>query len=87
MPPMPPPTEDERAHDRAMNARLDALIVKLRQNNLDRAVKLAELARQRRLPKELEEHFAELGRRFFDLVDSGGVQKTPSLRVIEGGAE
>ena len=61
-PPMPPPTEREKAISREITDGLHQLARELRQRNLDNAVLLAQQAARGRGP--LVEHFRELGRRF-----------------------
>jgi hypothetical protein len=88
MPPAPPPTAEEQAQSARISAHLRELTVIFHQRNLDTAVSLAILARAGRLPKELEEHFGELGRRYAELARKGGVKKAPSLRLVaQNGSE
>jgi hypothetical protein len=79
-PEMPPKTEKEIEFDRDITARLLAAVAMRRQRNLDNAVHLARQAAAGRGP--LVEHFAELGRRYSELLDA---PPRPSLRVVKGG--
>ncbi len=83
---MPPPSAEEQACDRRTTELLREAIAIAKQNNLDRVVILAEMARRHQLPAELEAHFGELGRRYAELVYDRGKKKRPALRVVEGGA-
>ena len=85
-PPMPPPSAEEIADSERTCAMLRELIEIAQQRNLDNALILAEMARQRRLPKHLEDHFGELGRRYYELVRDRDKKKQTTLRVVEGGA-
>jgi hypothetical protein len=92
MPPVPPCASRQTAEEQAQIARITAqfqeLVALSTQQNLDRAVQLAEMARRHQLPKELEEHFGELGRRYADLVVDRGVKKGPLLRLVaQNGSE
>ena len=67
MPPLPPVlprSAEEQAASAEITAQLQALTAIFHQRNLESAVRLAGLAASRKLPKELEDHFAELGRRY-----------------------
>jgi hypothetical protein len=78
-PPVLPEAEREMAESQEICRRLDELTRIARQNNLNRAVILAQMAARGRGP--LVDHFAELGRRYAHLVEA---RSKPCLRVIEG---
>jgi hypothetical protein len=80
---MPGPSAEEQAHDRRITAQLHELIALATQRNLDTAVQLAALASRRQLPKELEDHFCELGRRYAHLANPVARARAakPSLRL------
>lgn len=80
-PPMPPKTAEEQAKKALIIRMMRELADDLQQANLNRAVRLAQMAARGQGP--LVEHFAELGRRYADLADFGPPK--PQLRVIEGG--
>ena len=64
LPPVLPRSAEEQAASAEITAQLQALTAIFHQRNLESAVRLAGLAASRKLPKELEDHFAELGRRY-----------------------
>jgi hypothetical protein len=79
-PPMPPKTEQELAESREICRMLEELTRIVIQQNLDRAVILAQMAARHQGP--LVEHFGELGRRYAHLLNA---PQKPSFRVIDGG--
>lgn len=88
LPPEIPLSNTERAQIDDITARLRAATALLRQQNLDRAVRLAQMAARHELPKELEEHIGELGRRFAALVDAPAARAPApkaraSLRLVQ----
>jgi hypothetical protein len=88
--PVPPKSAEEAAADASILAQMRELTEILHQRNLDTAVRLAELASRRQLPRDLEKHFGELGRRYSELVDQVAMRRpaTPRLRLVaESGAE
>ena len=90
LPPMLPPSADEEAHSASMVAQMRALTERLRQQNLDSAVRLAVLAANRQLQEELEKHFGELGRRYSEIAGNGAKQRAtkPRLRLaVNNGVE
>ena len=80
-PPIPPPTDREKASSLEISLMLRELAALAQQRNLDNAVQLAIQAATGAGP--LVDHFAELGRRF-----SGELKPKckPHLRVIQGGS-
>ena len=82
MPPAAPETDGDKAMEMETLRLLDEINDRLLQRNLDRAVKLAIQAANRRGP--LIDHFDELGRRFASELDH---KPAPKLRVITGGIE
>lgn len=81
MPGMPPKTLEEAAADAEICRRLNELAAFHRQENLNNAVRLAQMAARGHGP--LVDYFAELGRRYTDLAERGPPK--PRLRVIDGG--
>ena len=80
--PLPPKRPEDIEASHRIAAALNALIPQLQQENLDRAVLLAQQAARHRGP--LVAHFMELGRRFAAVLDEP--PNKPKLRVVEGGA-
>ena len=78
-PPMPARTPEEIAKIAEISRRIEELTKIVRQQNLDHAVTLAQMAARGRGP--LVDHFAELGRRFVHVVD---VTPKPGPRLIKG---
>ena len=78
-PPMPARTSEEIAKSAELSRRIEELTKIVRQQNLDHAVTLAQMAARGRGP--LVDHFHELGRRFAHVVDK---PPKPALRVIKG---
>jgi hypothetical protein len=90
-PPDLPESAEEAAERMALARDMRALVEMLKRQNLDRAVTLAIMARDGKLPIELQEHFGELGRRYAELVTHADVAAVkaaarPALQVIDGGA-
>ena len=81
-PTLPPKTAEETAHSLEMAACFNALAAQARDDNLANAVLLAQQAACGYGP--LVDHFAELGRRYGDLLNPAKASRT-TLRVIEGG--
>ena len=91
LPAMPPKTAAEQAINRELLDRMRELTAKLHQQNLDNAVLLAQMAATGRMAAmgepALADHFAELGRRFYELLKRPTPRKSGrGLRVIDGGA-
>jgi hypothetical protein len=80
-PELPPQTEAERATAMSIRTTLLDLAHQYQQRNLQTAVLLAQQAAAGRGP--LVDHFAELGRRYAELLRLDKAQR-PTLRVIEG---
>ena len=89
LPEMPPKTEAEQAINRKMLDEMRALTALLHKRNLDNAVLLAQMAAAGRLTalgeSGLADHFAELGRRFYELLKRPTPRKR-GFHVINGGA-
>ena len=90
LPPVPPKNAAEQAADRELLAQLRGITAQLRQRNLENAVLLAQMAAAGRLTAmgegALSDHFAELGRRFSELLKQPAQHKPRrGLRVIDGG--
>jgi hypothetical protein len=85
--PVPQKTEAEIAHEREQNAEISRLLTKITdcliQENLDRAVRLAQMAARRQGP--LVDFFEKVGLQYYKLADEG--PQRPSFKVIWGGAE
>jgi hypothetical protein len=85
--PAPQMTEAEIARETEQKAEISRLLRKLAddalQNNLDRAVRLAQMAARRQ--GALVEFFQMLGVQYYKWADEG--PQEPSLRAIEGGAD
>jgi hypothetical protein len=77
---MPAKTPEEIAQSAELSRQIREIAQIVRQQNLDHAVTLAQMAAHGRGP--LVEHFHELGRRYADLVDT---PPKPTLRIINGG--
>jgi hypothetical protein len=84
--PVPQKTEAELAHERAQNAEITRRLIEindaLMQQNLDRAVRLAQMAARRQGP--LVDFFEKVGLQYYKLADEG--PQKPSFKVIWGGA-
>jgi hypothetical protein len=78
-PELPPPSAAEEEASRLMCVKLRDLADKLHRINLDNAVLLAQQAAAGRGP--LVDHFAELGRRYVELLRT---PQKPGLKVING---
>jgi hypothetical protein len=80
-------TEAQIAKERYQKTKILGLLNKinddLMQQNLDRAVLLAQMAARRQGP--LVDFFEKLGLRYYKLADEG--PQTPSVKVLKGSAD
>jgi len=83
--PEPPRTEEDQAKKRELARLIKKIGETITQQNLDRAVVLAQMAARRQGP--LVDFFEELGRKYYKLADEGPRRAASGLRVIKGGAD
>ena len=81
--PAPPVTEDDLRKKEEILRRIAELTEIATQHNLDRAVRLAQMAARRQGP--LVEFFQKLGLQYYKLADYGPEKPEPALPVIKGG--
>ena len=81
--PEPPVTEDDLRKKEEILRRIVELTEVVTQQNLDRAVRLAQMAARRQGP--LVDFFQKLGLQYYKLADYGPEKPEPALRVIKGG--
>jgi hypothetical protein len=86
-PPIPAPKliEDDLRKKAEIRRLLAELTEVVTQNNLDRAVRLAQMAARRQGP--LVEFFQTLGLQYYKLADNGPEKPGPALRVIRGSGD